>query len=391
MGLFDVDTWSRPETAADMALAAGLLGGRGNLAGIFGRALMDRQNAGAQASEAQQIKNAREIEMQRARQMIEIQRKNEFQRNQRTTLAPQFYQSPQKQALAGGGGPTQAAAARLPGLSPTFDISGYANALLSRGDLEGGATALGLEKSDLIPLNEGQSLFSRSQGKVVGGTPKPQDVNQPFMRGPGGEPVPNPAYQSYALAKARAGSTQIPINVGEKNMFGNMGEAISKRIDTALIAGDAANQSVYRLQGLRDALNNKDIISGAGADARIVLSRIGKLIGVGGKNESETLANTAQVVQQLANLELDAAKGMRGQGAITENERALIRKAAAGDINMTVDELKALVGALDRQARFTIRWANDFTSPARQKAKGTVMEPYLQIQEPAEEFRIEKL
>jgi hypothetical protein len=60
-------------------------------------------------------------------------------------------------------------------------------------------------------------------------------------------------------------------------------------------------------------------------------------------------------MQRLASLELQAAEAMKGQGAITENERALIARAAGGNLrDFTATEVQALLSSLDTVARFKV-------------------------------------
>jgi len=66
----------------------------------------------------------------------------------------------------------------------------------------------------------------------------------------------------------------------------------------------------------------------------------------------EKLQRTAIAMQKLASLELSAAEAMKGQGAITENERSLIARAAGGNLrDFTATEVQALLGALETVAQ----------------------------------------
>ena len=61
-------------------------------------------------------------------------------------------------------------------------------------------------------------------------------------------------------------------------------------------------------------------------------------------------------MQNLAALELQAAEAMKGQGAITENERSLIARAAGGNLrDFTTGEVNALVNALGTVANSKIQ------------------------------------
>jgi hypothetical protein len=79
-------------------------------------------------------------------------------------------------------------------------------------------------------------------------------------------------------------------------------------------------------------------------------------LGVSGKNTQEKLARTAQAMQQLASLELDAATSMKGQGTITDFERGLIARASGGNLrDFTAVEINALLDSLDKVAKAKIQ------------------------------------
>jgi hypothetical protein len=78
--------------------------------------------------------------------------------------------------------------------------------------------------------------------------------------------------------------------------------------------------------------------------------RVGQQLGIAGADANQTLADTRQVVQGLARSELDAAAGMKGQGQITESERALLRRTAAGDQTMTAGEIRTSMAAMQKLA-----------------------------------------
>jgi hypothetical protein len=57
----------------------------------------------------------------------------------------------------------------------------------------------------------------------------------------------------------------------------------------------------------------------------------------------------------MAQAELNTAAQMKGQGAITESERDIIRRAAAGNINeLTGPEMRLLSEAMEKTARFKL-------------------------------------
>lgn len=105
-------------------------------------------------------------------------------------------------------------------------------------------------------------------------------------------------------------------------------------------------------------------IVGPAADTRTTLLRIGKQLNIGGANADQILRNTATVVQGLAQQELDAASQMRGQGALTEGERAILRRAAGGDQSLTSGELQQGLMAAQRSAKARLASHQDLLTKA---------------------------
>ena len=90
-----------------------------------------------------------------------------------------------------------------------------------------------------------------------------------------------------------------------------------------------------------------------------IVARLASTLGITGQSTQETLNRTASAMKGLAELELQAAEQMRGTGAITEGERGLIKRAAAGDLaTMTAGEVRTLLNAMERTAKFKIQSYN---------------------------------
>jgi hypothetical protein len=82
--------------------------------------------------------------------------------------------------------------------------------------------------------------------------------------------------------------------------------------------------------------------------------RIGQQLGVAGADANEQLANTRIVVQGLAQQELDAAAQMRGQGSLTEGERGILKRAAAGDQTLSAAEIRQALASAQKTARYRL-------------------------------------
>ena len=111
----------------------------------------------------------------------------------------------------------------------------------------------------------------------------------------------------------------------------------------------SANSTLANIERILPAVDTA--IVGPAADTRTILLRVAKQLNIAGANADEVLKNTAVVVQGLAQQELDASAQVRGQGALTDAERAILRRAAGGDQSLTAGELRIGLLAAQRSAR----------------------------------------
>lgn len=120
-------------------------------------------------------------------------------------------------------------------------------------------------------------------------------------------------------------------------------------------AVDARNAvgALDAIKRIEDVID-KGVIVGPGQTFRQNLSRVGQMIGVGGKDEAERLANTAQLVQGMADLSLKASSSIKGQGQVSNFERELLTRASSGDMNFTQAEVKSLINVMGRINRAKI-------------------------------------
>lgn len=160
----------------------------------------------------------------------------------------------------------------------------------------------------------------------------------------------NPDLAALSASQKRAGATVVAPSFKLGNTFGeDVVKGIAGNVMGQVDAATAAADTVATVQNMRQALPKA--ITGTGANARIALARLGQTIGVGGRDDAESLAATSQVIQGLAKTQLNAAQANKGQGTFTDFERKLLSQAASGDINMTPRELDALFNAVEKGAR----------------------------------------
>lgn len=237
-----------------------------------------------------------------------------------------------------------------------------------------------LEPRDKLEFVEGVGVNPYDKANANRAIPNP---NKPFQMDAQGNILPNKAYQDYEIRKAGAGAARTNFSVNtEKSFLNELAGGVGKQVDASLSAAKGAASTINTLNNLDAALNSGKIMAGpATAPAQIVL-QLGTQLGLGGKNSQETLQNTRAAMQAMAQLELDAAGQMRGQGQITESERAILRKAASGDINMTLPELKTLSAVSRRTAQARIQQHNQNVQPLLQNPNAAAVAPFLTVQPP---------
>jgi hypothetical protein len=197
-----------------------------------------------------------------------------------------------------------------------------------------------------------------------------------------GRLVPNAALiaAKSQVAKAGASNVTVPVNT-VKPLMTTMAEGLGKQLDSNLGAARAAVDTIGGAQRIRNLLDTGQVVSGPTADWRIAARQVGSVLGVGGNND-EVLANTRRTIQQLAQFELDAAQSMKGQGQITEAEREILRRAAAGNISFTEPELRALADSLEGRARKRIKAHNEDVNRLGQMPEGAQLVPFYRVSEP---------
>ena len=168
---------------------------------------------------------------------------------------------------------------------------------------------------------------------------------------------PRTQVQEAKNTRAEKSGVRVNVNTGDKVFDTAVGKAAGESFGNDYKAAKAAQESlVTTIEPLKKAIDSGKVILGPGANARLFLLRGGSAIGVTGKNDDEVLASTRQAISGLAKVSIQTAALLKGQGQITEKERQLIEDAASGKIeNLSPAELKALVDALYKTARYKIK------------------------------------
>ena len=195
-------------------------------------------------------------------------------------------------------------------------------------------------------------------------------------------------FQEFDTARKKAGASSVinKLPAGPNQFVQAGGTAAMGRLSAATDIASAANDTLRNIDLIAPALDQA--VLGTGADYRTVMTRIGSQLGIAGPDAEATLQNTRQVVQGLAQSELTAAAAMKGQGAITENERGLIKRVAAGDQSMTAGELRTGMAAMQKLANQRLMDQSAMLQTARRVPGFESMAPMFEVQPYRPQFNL---
>jgi len=170
----------------------------------------------------------------------------------------------------------------------------------------------------------------------------------------GGKSLANTGAAGLAeLEKSQqASATKVSVDTGQKARNVPVNKDIIDRLSAKTEQAETANQTLANIDRILPALDKA--ITGPLADYRTTILRVGQFMGVAGKNADEILSNTQNVVQGLAQQELNAASYTKGQGTLTGPEREMLKRSAAGDQNMSAAELRTALVAAQKMAQFRL-------------------------------------
>jgi hypothetical protein len=164
--------------------------------------------------------------------------------------------------------------------------------------------------------------------------------------------------------KQIAPTTKVDVKIppGQSQFLAGAGTETIKVLGDLTAGARSANETLINVEKMLPALDKA--ILGPAADYRTAMLRIGQQLGVAGADANEQLANTRIVVQGLAQQELDAAAQMRGQGSLTEGERGILRRAAAGDQTLSAAEIRQALSTAQKTSRYRLAAQEDYLKRA---------------------------
>jgi hypothetical protein len=265
--------------------------------------------------------------------------------------------------------PQQVAAPRLDGTEKTLpgveavaplDKRGMLNQTLDR--LEG-KTGEGVRKERELILKRLENLDKQEEKERKLTDLTNEDIRVANYLFPDRDPYkPLNAVQSRQLndelqrlkrERARAGAPSI--NVGDKSFSTEFGKGVAGAVETTYNNAQAAQSTISTINNIRPLIKTGVYAGPLSSDVRF-LNQLSSSLGVASGTTDEKLARTAEAMQGLAQLEMNAAAAMKGQGQITENERALIARAAAGNLkDFTQKEVLTLLDAMEKTSKSKIK------------------------------------
>lgn len=183
----------------------------------------------------------------------------------------------------------------------------------------------------------------------------------------------------------RAGASNVTVTQsGEKKFAETLAGQVGEQVAGTAAAAKGAVGTINTVHRIREALDDGAYV-GPLAGAQTWLTRVGDKLGVGGKDAAEKLQNTRKAIQGLAQLNLDAAAQMKGQGQITEAERALLERATGGGIDQfQPEELKSLLDTNEKIARYKIKQNRASVEKLRKQPGVEGIADYFDVEDPGE-------
>jgi hypothetical protein len=345
----------RAQSAALLNLGLGLLqGAQGQRGRPSTLSVLGQAGPGAlqayQGSFDQTLKN-----ILLKQQMDEAQAKRQAQADLQRRLAAARTTAPVSTGLTPGGQQEQMLSAELEGMAPE-GVAMTREALLSNRNLPQ-TEVVDQAASNQAILSYLQQVDPAKYLELTMREPKAppsaiQEYEYAVKQGYKG------SYQDFQLEQRKAGATTIQMPSGDRKLVEALGTKSAERLDTSLGQATEAQITLSTISELRPIIA-EGVFSGPLSGSARTIAQLASTLGITGQSTQDLLSRTAVAMQGLAKFELSAAAAMRGQGAITENERGLIRRAAAGELkDFTATEVQSLLTAMEKTANFRIQSHN---------------------------------
>ncbi len=271
---------------------------------------------------------------------IERRRKQQAAEDEMRQAIP----SPQLQsvqaALSGGGGPSMANAQRMAPVDPMATLRHSA----MRAGIGGVPDYINsLQKDDALIKGSPGDVFFTKGGQQKFAVPaqekEPEDIKKLKMIYGDGTPAYRRALEQLG---AKVTTHQPAANIKIDNKLGEgLAKEVGPMIADSASRAQGAQQQISNAETIIRAVDTNRLYAGPGANIRLKGAQIGQMLGVGGKDAAEAVANTRSVIQGLARATVAARGALKGQGQVSDFEGKLLAKAESGDIeDMTPAEIR---------------------------------------------------
>jgi hypothetical protein len=367
-GLLDLND---PQTQGLLSLGLRLMSTPGPFGQAIGKAGLGAMNDMQATQQQADAKKLRDLQMQQAQMALaDAQRKQAEQEAQRQWM--QTLPSPQAQAsqaaLAGGGGPTIANAAKMQPVDPQHQMLFEA---MQKGVLPL-PSYLDATRKDTTPIavKAGEALVDRRTFKPLFSQPDKTTIpsalqEYQFAVGQGYKGT----YDQWDMERKKAGASNVNVKVGD-----SIAKEIGPMAKESFDAARGAQQQVVNADNLIKAADAGKLIAGPGATLRLKGAQVGQMLGVGGANEAEVIANTRAAIQGLAQSTLAARAQLKGQGQVSDYEGKLIQAATSGGIDdLTIPEIKQLAMVNKRLAQQVISSHKQFNDKLKANSQTSAL------------------
>ena len=336
----------------------------------FGAGLAEAGQQGLKAYQQQKDRLAEEEERKAARLLRDLQMKKLQDAMKQEELMGQAarasYQSPLGEANEAAFASTGLPLGRVENAEPQALASKTATGGISLDSFLANAIRMGvnplqatqmaqaLRKTDAPMILSADAIAVDSKGRTVASNvrpPKPPTEPNSYREWRlAGSPG---TYANWLERQNRARGNNVTVMPpGDRAWLSKITEDVSNSAKTA--RGSVG--TINTLSRMRDVIESGNINVGPGATIQQVFGQLSVKSGVAGRDEAEKVANTRTLIQASAQVGLDAAKQLQGQGQISDYERKSVEKAAVSGVDsLSIPEFKALVRALDAVNRFNIR------------------------------------
>ena len=179
------------------------------------------------------------------------------------------------------------------------------------------------------------------------------------------------SFFDYQQALKRAGATNVQVST-EKSYGQQFGQKLADADVNLYQSAQKAPEILANVETTKKLLNDKNIITGFGAQQRLDVARLGSALGIGGKDTKETVANTQQLFANRAQTTLDSIKesGLGAGQGFTNSDREFLEKARLGNITYDKTSLQRQLDIEERVAKATANKWNNRIKTIPQSATG---------------------